>query len=286
MSTSPSSLLGIEKITNPALQITDRPAFINFLTADLPPTPPDFHRIVELNREGSPLEQPLLAELSWEEVQTKLAGNIVAAAATESGGANGERNIQLIDIREPNSFWANHITNSLNVPPGLSQFGAHVALFVDSATPVILVANTSTEVEQAQSALGVVGRSNQLGFIRFPNVATTTTGALAGGHRIEASTLQARQLGAKAAMPLLLDVRDIDEFKVDGLATALNIPLRQLPKRLTELEAFKNQEVVVICKAGNRSSLATSYLLSLGWNKALNLRGGMDAYNALETVLK
>jgi glyoxylase-like metal-dependent hydrolase (beta-lactamase superfamily II)/rhodanese-related sulfurtransferase len=280
MSAAPSSLLGVEKHTNPALQINDRAAFINFLTADLPPTPPDFQRIVELNREGSPLEQPLLAELAWKEVQTKLASDIAAVATTEDGVANGERSIQLIDIREPNSFWAGHISKSLNVPPGLSQFGAHVALFVNSATPIVLVANTLTEVERAQTALGVVGRSNLLGFILFSNVATTTASALTtANHRIEASTLRARQLEDKAAMPLLLDVRDVDEFKVDGIATALNIPLRQLPKRLDELETFKNQTLVVICKAGNRSSLATSYLLSLGWNKVLNLRGGMDAYN-------
>jgi rhodanese-related sulfurtransferase len=47
------------------------------------------------------------------------------------------------------------------------------------------------------------------------------------------------------------------------------------------LETSKDRPLVVLCAAGNRSSLATSYLLSQGWEKALNLRGGMDALKAL-----
>jgi glyoxylase-like metal-dependent hydrolase (beta-lactamase superfamily II)/rhodanese-related sulfurtransferase len=262
MSAAPSSLLGVEKTTNPALQFFDRAAFVNFLTADLPPTPPDFRRIVELNRAGAPVKQAPLPELEWDELQARLAA-----------GA------QLIDAREPDEFWSGHLSGSLSVPPGLGQFGANVALFVPPEKPVVLVVNTAQEALQVQISLGVVGRYNLAGFVVFSKVAGLT-GSLAQDRRIEARDF-ASQLENTASAPLVLDVRDPSEYKVDGLRGALNIPARQLPRRLAELETSKDRPLVVLCAAGNRSSLATSYLLSQGWEKALNLRGGMDALKAL-----
>lgn len=262
MSAAPSSILRVEKATNPALQFTDRKAFVDFLTADLPPEPPDFRRIVGLNRAGAPAEQLLLSELEWDELQA----NLVEGA-------------QLVDMREPNAFWAGHLAGSLNVPPGLGQFGSNVALFVSPATPIILVANNVEEMVLAQNALGVVGRYNLAGFVRFSKVAALA-GSLAQNQRIEASTFASR-LEKTTPSPMVIDVREPGEYKVDGLPTALNIPVRQLRQRLAELEAYKEQPLVVLCAAGNRSSLATSYLLSQGWTKVLNLIGGMDALKAL-----
>ncbi len=263
MSAEPSSILRIEKATNPALQYTDRAAFVDFLTADLPPEPADFRRIVELNRVGVPTEQPRLVELEWDELETIRVGSA-----------------KLIDIREPDAFWSGHLTGSLNVPPGLSQFGANVALFVTPTTPIVLVVNNAGEALQAQNALGVVGRYNLVGFIRFAKVVTLADTS-AQNHRIEAPALVTQ---LENYYPVVIDVRDLGEFEADCLPVAVNIPLRQLPKRLSELEANKEKPLVVLCAAGNRSSLATSYLLSQGWTKALNLRGGMEALRALVPV--
>jgi len=248
LSDATMSTITNEKRTNPALQIGDRAAFVTFLTADLPPEPPDFRRIVELNRAGSPETQPTLPELSWEELQAKLA-----------------EGAQLVDMREPDAFWEAHLSGAYNVPLGLSQFGATTAALVPAATPIVLLASSVQEIEQAQTGLGVVGRYNLLGYVLFDKVATYAQ-----------ASEDKRVDGSELAAAVVLDVREPGEYNVDGLTGALNIPLRQIPRRLTELEAYKNDRLVVVCASGYRSSAAASYLEKAGWSQLSNLKGGME----------
>ncbi|NWJ45671.1 MAG: hypothetical protein HXX08_07310 [Chloroflexi bacterium] len=91
--------IGYQKKTNPALQIFDRKRVVDFLTADLPPAPPDFKRMIGLNRDGSPEMQTQLTELQWEEVRAKIPT-----------GA------KLLDIREPEHYWTEHLPGSQSVP--------------------------------------------------------------------------------------------------------------------------------------------------------------------------
>ncbi len=264
LSTATVSSIGYEKKTNPALQIFDRTKFVDFLTADLPPAPPDFKRIVGLNRAGSPEQQTELTELKWEEIQAK----------TQTGA-------KLLDIREPELFWTGHLPGSQSVPLALGQFGATAAIFVLPENPIILIANTVQEAQAAQNGLGVVGRYNVAGYALFENVAVQ---AQSGLHKRVNGEELASKLSTDA--PTILDVRDPGEFAVDGLPNAINIPLRKLPASLGEIEQTRDQLLVVLCAAGNRSSVATSYLENQGWKLARNLKGGMDALNALKASVK
>jgi rhodanese-related sulfurtransferase len=262
LSTATVSTIGYEKETNPALKIFDRSQFVDFLTADLPPAPPDFKRIVGWNRAGSPDVQPELSELKWEEAQ----------AQTASGA-------QLLDIREPEQFWTHHLPGSLSVPLGLSQFGATAAMFVLPDNPIILVAGSIQEVQQAQNGLGVVGRYNVAGYMLFDKVGEQS---MSGLHKRLAGEELATRLGDGA--PVIVDVREPGEYAVDGLPGAINIPLRKLPARLSEIEQTRDELVVLVCASGFRSSVATSFMENQGWKTARNLKGGMDAMNALKLV--
>jgi rhodanese-related sulfurtransferase len=73
----------------------------------------------------------------------------------------------------------------------------------------------------------------------------------------------------------ILDVRDQWEFAEYNLGGHL-IPLAELPARLGELD--KNQEIIVHCQMGGRSSRAVAYLLDQGFTKVKNLRGGIKAW--------
>ncbi len=81
---------------------------------------------------------------------------------------------------------------------------------------------------------------------------------------------------SKSEPPMLLDVREPEEWEIAHLPGAVLIPSRQLPERLTELT--KAREVVVYCHSGNRSSRATRMLLELGFTHVRNLEGGIDAW--------
>lgn len=76
-----------------------------------------------------------------------------------------------------------------------------------------------------------------------------------------------------------LDVREEWEYEEDNLG-AENIPLGELPHRLSEIEDFKDQEIVVHCRSGARSGNAKKFLESKGYSKVRNVLGGILAYRA------
>lgn len=76
--------------------------------------------------------------------------------------------------------------------------------------------------------------------------------------------------------PVLLDVRDDWETKLCRLEHALHIPMEELEFRAEELDA--KDEVVVYCHHGVRSAAVAEYLRSVGFARARNLSGGLDAW--------
>ncbi|TFW18311.1 rhodanese-like domain-containing protein [Duganella callida] len=76
----------------------------------------------------------------------------------------------------------------------------------------------------------------------------------------------------------VLDVRDAKEFAEGHLPEARNIPLADLDKRISELNKFKNQSVIVVCKTGARASAAAAKLAKAGFGDVVNLEGGIAAW--------
>ncbi|HHX73638.1 MAG TPA: FAD-dependent oxidoreductase [Firmicutes bacterium] len=78
----------------------------------------------------------------------------------------------------------------------------------------------------------------------------------------------------------LVDVREPEECSRHGrIPGAVNIPLRQLRRRLGELDPAK--ETVVYCAAGMRSYLAYRILVQHGFTHVRNLSGGYTHYHVL-----
>ena len=73
----------------------------------------------------------------------------------------------------------------------------------------------------------------------------------------------------------LLDVRELDEWEAGRAPLANHIPLGVLGSRLEELP--KDKKIVVVCRSGGRSGVATDALVQSGFD-ALNLAGGMQAW--------
>jgi adenylyltransferase/sulfurtransferase len=74
----------------------------------------------------------------------------------------------------------------------------------------------------------------------------------------------------------LVDVREPHELEISHIAGVRNIPLGQLAMRTHELDP--QDEIVLICKAGVRSTRALHILLGAGFHKLHNLKGGMNAW--------
>jgi molybdopterin/thiamine biosynthesis adenylyltransferase/rhodanese-related sulfurtransferase len=77
--------------------------------------------------------------------------------------------------------------------------------------------------------------------------------------------------------PFLLDVREPHEYQITNLGATL-IPVGELEKRVGELAAHKNDEVVVHCKSGGRSQKAAVILKNAGFTNVSNLAGGITAW--------
>jgi rhodanese-related sulfurtransferase len=74
----------------------------------------------------------------------------------------------------------------------------------------------------------------------------------------------------------MLDVREPEEMD-DGLVPgSVNIPMGEVGQRLHELPA--DRDIVVICHLGQRSAYIATQLNAAGYNRAVNLNGGVDAW--------
>lgn len=78
----------------------------------------------------------------------------------------------------------------------------------------------------------------------------------------------------------ILDVRNQNEFDAYNINGKL-IPVGQIGDRVSEIEDWKEKEVIVHCKAGGRSAKAKAFLERQGFSNVRNLLGGMDAYSKL-----
>ena len=72
----------------------------------------------------------------------------------------------------------------------------------------------------------------------------------------------------------ILDVRELDEYKKGHIKSAILIPLDELENRLDELKKYKNREIIVYCKSGNRSITAGRILKKYGY-KPINIKSGI-----------
>ncbi len=84
---------------------------------------------------------------------------------------------------------------------------------------------------------------------------------------------------------LLLDVREPDEWKEDGIVEdAKCIHFADLPDKIDSLP--KSKPIAVTCSVGNRASTAASILEREGFTDVSNVLGGMTAWTNLGYPIK
>lgn len=76
--------------------------------------------------------------------------------------------------------------------------------------------------------------------------------------------------------PFLLDVREPWEYETCHIHQAQLMPMSGLPLRLEELD--RDVEIVCICHHGGRSMQVAHFLERNGFNRIINLTGGVHAW--------
>src|SRR5438045_1821081 len=116
-----SSTIGFERHHNDALGIEDEGEFVSRLTAKLPPQPPNFERVVAMNRGPLVTAAPQLMPL--------------APLQVERARADGAL---LVDVRTPYQFDDAHVPGALCIPIVEAGFGTKLAWVADHDTQIIL----------------------------------------------------------------------------------------------------------------------------------------------------
>jgi rhodanese-related sulfurtransferase len=91
---------------------------------------------------------------------------------------------------------------------------------------------------------------------------------------IDSDSLQARL--ERGDDLVLVDVRTPSEVAQGALPTAIHIPMAVIPARATELP--RDRDLVIYCRSGARSYHTCQFLAQQGFDRAINLRGGIIAW--------
>ena len=92
------------------------------------------------------------------------------------------------------------------------------------------------------------------------------------------------QISAKDALLFLnddkyffLDVRTYPEHNTKSIPNTACIPVQKIEQRIEEIAQYKDKKIIVYCRSGNRSEIATKILNQNGFD-AYNMIGGMNEW--------
>ena len=262
LSTDTVSTIGVQRAFNYALQPMGRDEFIAIVTADQPDAPAYFTYDAIMNtREHPTLEEALERELMPLPLARVLAEQVAGA--------------QVLDTRDPADFEGAHLAGSVNVGLG-GSYATWCGTVLDADRPIVIVAEPGRE-DEAATRLGRIGFDNVAGFLEGGMAALEGRPDLVVRvERVTAGVLD--EMMASSEPPLLVDVRAGREWAENRIPGSVNVPLSRLQQQLGELP--RDRSIVVYCATGYRSSIAASLLLREGFERTMDLVGGVAAWES------
>lgn len=262
MSTERSSTIGKERRTNYALHARTCDDFVRLLMDGMPPRPEYFLRDVELNRQGA---------AALERIPAPLPLRAPDVLRMQAEGAI------VLDTRPVSEFAVAHVPGSIHI--GLSgQYASWAARILGLDKRIILVGEDAEHLRESQMRLARVGIENVHGFLQ-DGIAGWAAASYELDFIPQISVQEFAEL-CKREQVAVLDVRERAEVEAEAMENSIRIPLAQLPDRTAELDA--SRLLVVHCKGGYRSSIASSILRRAGFRNIANLTGGFDAWKAMK----
>jgi rhodanese-related sulfurtransferase len=189
----------------------------------------------------------------------------------------------LVDARSPADFGAGHLPGAFSVWIGSPEFEQRVGWVLPPDPPLVLVVEDAAAAQRAVHKLGFVGLDRRVaGYLEGGTGAWAAAGKeLASVAQIGVDELH-RSLteSADGDAPQVLDVREPAEWRDGHIEGAHLMSHKRLRERLDELDLDPQRQVAVVCGSGVRSSTASSVLARNGYERLLNVTGGMDAWAA------
>jgi hydroxyacylglutathione hydrolase len=255
MSAKPGSTIGFERRYNRFAQIGDVNEFVRTLTGKTAPQPPNFERIVELNRGPFVNAAVLLEPLTAIRVKESLDNGAI-----------------LVDGRDPRAFDSGHVPGSINVTMAKPGVGTRAAWAVGADVEILAAAETDDEARRLGRMLEAVALRRLRGYL-----AGGLTAWRQAGLDVETTVaLDAAALGERLRCGdlILIDVREADEWEEGHVRDSINVPYHDLPNGLPDDILVDGRPVAVACSAGNRSSTAASLLKRAGVRNVIHVADG------------
>ena len=248
-----SSTIGFERDHNRALGFASEEEFVEDAVSTLGDRPPNVEHIVSLNR------GPLLEELG---TPAPLSPRGVELAITEGS--------VLIDARTNGQFDEAHIPGAISASAYDTGFATKVAKVVPGDAGLIVVAASDGYELEAAELLASVGMRVR-GFLKGGMTAWRSEERPVDRiEMIDPEGLAERLESGEA--PIVLDVRDDDEFARSHIPGSLHIPYGRLLERLEELP--RDRTIAAVCSGGKRSGLAASLLQREGFSELVHVGDG------------
>ena len=249
-----SSTLGFEHANNEMLGEKDADRFKRRLIAGLGPQPPNFERIVDMNR------GPLVRE--------GVEGHPLAPRQVEQKRAEGAL---VVDVRTDVQFDDAHVPGAVCITILRAGFGSKLAWVVRPDEEVVLVGRDDDDARRAIELAAAVGVRRIGGYLH--GGMTSWREERQAVQRIERITVPELHGRMEAGDRLqLLDVRDESEWRAGHIPDSLHVPYHDIDDVPPSIDP--SQPVAAVCEAGPRSAVAASLLQRHGVGEVLHVVDG------------
>jgi hydroxyacylglutathione hydrolase len=252
----PFTTIGYEKRSSPNLQLS-KEKFIEYKSKEKFEIAPNMTYIEKFNLEGAPILKSQIKPqaLTVEELKEYL-----------------NQNVQIVDIREPESFAGGHIPGTLSIwKNGLPTFALWM---LDYKKPIILIKGTHQEIDQSINYLIRLGFDNIVGYLHgFRNW------YMEGEKYDETKAWSVHDLKEQLNNDdlFILDVRTKNSLQENGqIKGSHHIFLGNLPDKLDEIP--KDKKIAVYCDSGFKTFTGVSYLLKQNYKEVIGVFGSMSAW--------
>jgi hydroxyacylglutathione hydrolase len=248
-----SSTIGYERAHNEMLGVDDEDEFVERVTATLPPQPPNFQAIVELNHGPLVLDGPAPRPLTPRQVEAlRLDGALI------------------VDVRTDVQFDDAHVPGAICNPGVRAGFGTKLAWIAEPGRDIVLVGRDDFDAGRAAALAAAVGIREIAGYLAGGMTSwreeKRPTEAL---ERIDVEELHAR---VAVHGVQILDVRERHEFDAGHIPGSVNVPYHDVHGVPDGIDGDK--PVAVICSSGQRSAIAASLLRRHGARAPIHVADG------------
>jgi hydroxyacylglutathione hydrolase len=253
-----ASTVGFERAHNPVLQIEVEDEFVRTALATLGPQPPNFRRIVAVNR--GPLQQD------------GVEANPLAPRQVERRRADGAL---LVDVRTELQFDEAHIPGAVCITALRAGFGTKLAWIADPEQDVLFVGRDDADGRHAAALAAAVGITRVAGYLHGGMTAwREEKGAVRNTPRMTVPELHEQyERGAVQ----VLDVRERSEWEAGRIPGSVHVPYHDLHELPDGIDP--DAPLAVICESGQRASVGASLAQRLGASDVRHVvDGGVGAW--------